>query len=130
MGQFPNPDTQFKKGQSGNAGGMSKETKAKIDAARDKAADVYLKLATALQETLTEGDAASALEAIRGDNLKLLKDVMDRSIGTPKQTIEQDTTLREAPKGLDAFYAATDSPAQGDNEQLGGTPSLEELKAL
>lgn len=103
MGQFPNPDTQFKKGQSGNAGGMSKETRAKIDAARDKAADVYLKLATALQETLTECDEASALEAIRGDNLKLLKDVMDRSIGTPKASVDmssQDGSM--SPSGLGA----------------------------
>ena len=116
MGQFPNPSTQFQKGQSGNAGGMSKETKAKIDEARDKAADVYLQLATALQETLTDADASKALDAIRGDNLKLLKDVMDRSIGTPKQTIEQDTTLREAPKGTDAFYAALNSPASEQDE--------------
>lgn len=110
MAQFPNPDTQFKKGQSGNPGGMSAETKAKIDAARDKAAEVYLKLATALADTLSEGDAQDALDAIRGDNLKLLKDVMDRSIGTPKQTIEQDVTTRDVPKGLDAFYNATVEP--------------------
>lgn len=113
MAQFPNPDTQFKPGVSGNPSGMSKKTKAKIDAARDKAADVYLALSTALAESLTEMEADEALQAIRGDNLKLLKDVMDRSIGTPKQTIEQDTTISTSPKGNGAFYAAIEG-AQGD----------------
>lgn len=119
MAEFPNPDTQFKKGQSGNPSGMSKETKAKIDEARDKAADVYLQLVTALCESMTEAQAGKALEAIRGDNLKLLKDVMDRSIGTPKQTIEQDTTVREVPKGLDAFYATTQGTTDSDNDTSG-----------
>ena len=120
MAQFPNPSTQFKPGQTGNPGGMSKETKAKIDKARDKAADVYLRLATALAETLTEGNAEKAIEAIRGDNLKLLKDVMDRSIGTPKQTIEQETTTREAPKGLDAFYGGQPAPPDTQDDDVGG----------
>lgn len=112
----PSPETRFKPGESGNPGGMSSETKAKIDAARDKAAEVYLKLATALADTLSEGDAAKALDAIRGDNLKLLKDVMDRSIGTPKQTIEQDVTTRDVPKGLDAFYSAATEPPEGQDD--------------
>lgn len=92
MTSFPNPATQFKPGQSGNPGGMSRETRAKIDAARDKAADVYLQLVTALSVKLTDSQAEEALEAIRGDNLKLLKDVMDRSIGSPKQQIDNTSS--------------------------------------
>lgn len=109
----PSPETRFKSGQSGNPSGMSSETKAKIDAARDKAAEVYLQLVTALTEKLTSDDAEEALNAIKGDNLKLLKDVMDRSVGTPKQTVEQEVTKRKVPKGLDAFYAARTEGAEG-----------------
>lgn len=112
----PSPETRFTPGKSGNPGGMSKETRAKIDAARDKAADVYLQLVTALSVKLTDSQAEEALEAIKGDNLKLLKDVMDRSMGTPKQQIEQDTTLREVPKSLDAFYGALAAPPDVEDD--------------
>lgn len=117
MTQFPNPDTQFQKGQSGNPGGMSKETRAKLDAARDKAAEVYLAFTEALHQTISEQQAEEIIGAIRADNLKLLKDVMDRTEGTPKSSVDlssEDGSM--SPAGLDHFYAAQrgQSKPEGD----------------
>lgn len=89
MAQFPNPDTQFQPGQSGNPGGKTSEhRKAEIRAA-ELAAKVQLDLVEALSNTLDKaaGDE-DKLAAIKADVLKLLKDAQDRGYGTPKSSID------------------------------------------
>ena len=103
----PSPENQFKAGVSGNPGGMSSKTRLKLNDARDKAVVAYSILVAALVEKIGSGDADAVIEAIRGDNLKLLKDIIDRSIGTPKASVDlssEDGSM--TPKGLGEFYSA------------------------
>lgn len=113
MGQFPNPDTQFGAGKSGNpAGKTSAQRKAEI-AAAEKAALVSEILVNAVYDAVKDADSDTAREQIKGDVLTLLRNVQDRAHGTPKQTVEQEVTKRKAPKGLDAFYASKPAPPDG-----------------
>ena len=105
MTEFPNCATQFKPGQSGNPGGKTKKHRQAEVAAAELAANISLELVTAVSDAIENADNSTKQEQIRGDVLKLLKDVQDRAHGTPKQTIEQDNTHSMAPKGLDEFYS-------------------------
>ena len=84
----PSPETRFQAGVSGNAGGLSSETRVKLNAARDKSIEAYDLLVTALVTKLGSDSADDILDAIKGDNLKLLKDIIDRSVGTPKASVD------------------------------------------
>ena len=92
MAQFPNPDTQFKPGQSGNPGGKSKEHRqAEIEAA-ELAAKVQLRMMKAVDEKITQLETAldgpdpyAALLVVKADFLKLIKDAQDRGYGAPVQ---------------------------------------------
>ena len=86
----PSPKTRFKKGKSGNPGGMSSEARRKIDEARDKAATVYLEMITALEKEISK-KRAGKLDHIDPATLKLLKDIYDRSEGTPKQSVDHSS---------------------------------------
>lgn len=115
----PNPDKSnlqmWKPGQSGNPGGMSKETRAKLDAARDKAAEVYLAFTEALHQTISEQQAEEIIGAIRVDNLKLLKDVMDRTEGTPKSSVDlssEDGSM--SPQSANEAFLAAMRAKHGD----------------
>ena len=87
----PNPDTSgltpFKPGESGNPGGKtSEQRKAEVEAA-----ELAAKAQRAMLEALTQhiaDDPAAALEAIKGDPLKLIKDAMDRAYGTATNKTE------------------------------------------
>jgi hypothetical protein len=89
MGQFPNPDTQFKPGVSPNPGGKTREHRLAEIRAAELAAKVQLDLVEALSNTLdaVDGDAVK-LEAIKADVLKLLKDAQDRGFGQPKSSVD------------------------------------------
>lgn len=92
----PNPDTsglapKWEKGQSGNPGGKSAaHRKAEVEAA-EKAAKLRLDMVNALAE-MTDGDVAALVEAIKGDNLKLLKDSEDRGFGAPTQPVDHGSS--------------------------------------
>lgn len=113
----PNPDMSglkpFKKGCSGNpAGKTSAQRKAEVEAA-ELAALVSRDLVKAVHEAIEGASNEEVQQQIRGDVLTLLRNVQDRAHGTPKQTIEQDTTITETPKGMAAFYGAAETTADG-----------------
>jgi len=99
MAQFPNPDTQFKPGQSGNPGGKSSaHRQAEIEAA-ELAAKVQLRMMkavdakiTQMETTLDIPDPYAALTAIKADILKLLKDAQDRGFGQATQPIDNTSS--------------------------------------
>jgi hypothetical protein len=112
----PSPETRFAPGQTGNPGGKtSKHRKAEIEAA-ELAATVRLELVRAVAEAIEGASSEEKQMQIRSDVLNLLKQSEDRAHGTPKQTIEQDTTMREVPKGMDAFYASQSAPADSQDD--------------
>jgi hypothetical protein len=92
----PNPDTsglapKWKKGQSGNPGGKTKEQRKREVKAAELAAKLRLDMLQALAE-LTAGDQAMLVEAIKSDNLRLLKDTEDRAWGTPQQPVDHTSS--------------------------------------
>jgi len=84
MAQFPNPDTQFKPGQSGNPGGKSSAHRTLEIKAAELAAQIQFDLVNALADVVKDG-GTMALEQIKGDVLKLIKDAQDRGYGAPVQ---------------------------------------------
>lgn len=111
----PPKNRQFGQPDGPPTGKTSAQRKAEVEAA-ELAALVSRDLVKAVHDLVAgaENDEAK-LEHLRSDTLALLRDVQNRAHGTPKQTIEQDTTITETPKGMGAFYAATETPA-GDDE--------------
>ena len=88
MAEFPNPDTQFKKGQSGNPGGKSSEhRKAEVEAA-ELAAKVSLELVKAVADAIEGASTEDRQMQIRGDVLTLLRNVQDRAHGAPKASTD------------------------------------------
>lgn len=90
---FPNPDTQFKPGESGNPKGMAKGTR-------------WLK--TRLREALEKGDVADDImlaliaKAKKGDT-SAIKEIFDRIDGKVTQEIDQKTTLTDDRMDLSKF---------------------------
>lgn len=87
-----NPDMSglkhFPPGKSGNPGGKTSEhRRAEVEAA-EIAAKIQLNMVKALAGAVEAG-SESALEAIRSDVLRLIKDAQDRGFGAPMQPVEQ-----------------------------------------
>ena len=82
MAQFPNPDTQFQPGQSGNPGGLTQEQAAKRKANRDKAFELEEKMLAALAKDMTK-DESRILGHIRADVLRLIHTAIEREDGKP-----------------------------------------------
>lgn len=87
----PNPKTEhltpFKKGQSGNPGGLSSETARLIRENAEAAARIRARLLKATEASLNERSTNDAMELIEAAMLKLLKDAEDRGLGAPVQDI-------------------------------------------
>jgi hypothetical protein len=73
---------QFKPGQSGNPGGLSKELRAQIAANAEKATRIRAAL-LAKVEALIDPETGAFADDISGELLKLIKDSEDRGLGAP-----------------------------------------------
>lgn len=82
MAEFPNPSTQFKKGVSGNPGGLTKEQADLRKANRDAAIELERRMLAALTADMDERVIA-ALEHIRADVLRLIHTAIEREDGKP-----------------------------------------------
>ena len=93
----PPKDTQFG-GPRGNRPGLTKDASAALMEANEKAAVLYRDMVKDLEakiekaRTSDDPDEFAAISELRGDVLKLLKDIMDRTVGTPKQTVDQTSS--------------------------------------
>ena len=87
MSQFPNPDTQFRSGQSGNPGGFTAEQIEKRKANRDKAFALEEKMLAALEKDMTDNEQA-ILSHIRADVLRLIHTAIERVDGKAKQAVD------------------------------------------
>lgn len=97
MAEFPNPSTQFKPGQSGNPGGLTREQINLRKANRDAAIELERRMLKALT-TDTELIEAKALEHIRADVLKLIHAAIEREDG--KAVARVDTTSSDGSASL------------------------------
>ena len=99
---------------NGNKPGLTSKAAYALHEANEKTAKMYLEMITAVEGKIASmrdaedsPDEYAALVAIKGDILRLMKDIMDRSIGTPKSSVDlssEDGSM--SPAGLDHFYAA------------------------
>ena len=87
MSQFPNPDTQFRSGQSGNPGGFTAEQVEKRKANRDRAIALEEKMLAALEVDMTDNEQA-ILSHIRADVLRLIHTAIERVDGKAKQAVD------------------------------------------
>jgi len=88
----PNPNRSglknFKKGQSGNPGGKTKETVSIERSNAEKALKLRAMGLDALLNSLDGADDGKALEALLSPYaLKMLKDAEDRGLGAPVQAV-------------------------------------------
>ena len=85
MPQFPNPETQFRKGQSGNPGGKTSAQRKREIANAKKATLIRSRL---LKAALEASEGGASLDMIEAAILKLIKDAEDRGLGAPQQQVE------------------------------------------
>lgn len=105
----PPKHTQFKKGQSGNPGGLSSETARLIRENAEAAARIRARLLKATEASLSERSTDEAMELIEAAMLKLLKDAEDRGLGAPVQDIRSgdgSMTPKDMPKPDATLVAA------------------------
>lgn len=81
----------FKPGQSGNPGGKTSEHRQLEVQAAELAARIQFDLVSALSDVVKEG-GPMALEQIKGDVLKLIKDAQDRGYGAPVQVLDSTSS--------------------------------------
>lgn len=81
----PPKETRFKKGQSGNPGGKTKEQKRIEIENAERAMRIRAKLLAATEAKLAAISEDKALEFVEAAMLKLLKDAEDRGLGAPVQ---------------------------------------------
>ena len=81
----------FKPGQSGNPGGKTSEHRHLEVQAAELAARIQFDLVSALSDVVKEG-GTMALEQIKGDVLKLIKDAQDRGYGAPVQVLDSTSS--------------------------------------
>lgn len=74
----------FQPGQSGNPGGKTSEHRHLEIKAAELAARIQFDLVNALADVVKDG-GTMAMEQIKGDVLKLIKDAQDRGYGSPVQ---------------------------------------------
>lgn len=92
MGEFPNKETQFKAGESGNPKGKPKGIKNRSTVARTwlEAKKVIVNPLTKLSEELTMEDIITLMQikqAAEGDTAAY-KALLDSAYGAPKQNLE------------------------------------------
>lgn len=100
----------FQPGQSGNPGGKTAEQRKLEVEAAEMAAALRHKMLTAL--TNCAKDDMSALEAIKSDILKLIKDSEDRAYGSPKQAMQHGNDPENPlPAAIALHFVAPDDKA-------------------
>lgn len=89
----PNPSTRFKKGQSGNPGGMTKARRQLLDEAADMAAQVQHRLLEATVSMLREHpEKEKVAELVTPDLRQIMKELLDRAEGTAKQSVDHTSS--------------------------------------
>ena len=83
----PSPETRWKPGQSGNAGGLTAAQIEQRKRNRDTAMAIEEKLLGAVAKDLTEREA-QALDHVRGDVLRLIHAAIERHDGKPRQEVD------------------------------------------
>jgi hypothetical protein len=94
----PPKHTRFKKGQSGNPGGLSSERKRLLNESAEIAARIMHRQLEALEGMFNEHPEKEAIVAsISADVHRIVKDAIDRAEGTAKQSVDHTTNGKDLP---------------------------------
>lgn len=92
MGKHPKTHLRpWKPGQSGNPGGRTSEQRRLEMENAEAATRIRNRMLRSLEAKLAECDTVQALEQVKSEILKLLKDAEDRGLGTPRQAVDMTT---------------------------------------
>lgn len=80
--------TQWKKGQSGNPGGLTKEARDAYIKSAEISAKLRLKALEALEQQIDAPNADAAAIVVDQGVMQLMRDAENRALGTPKQSAE------------------------------------------
>jgi len=115
----PPKKTQFKPGQSGNPGGFSSERKRLLNESAEMAARIMHRQLQALEGMFSEHpEKERIVETITADIHRLVKDAIDRTEGTARQSVDMTTNGKDIPAS--AITLTDDQLAQivaGDGKQ-------------
>ena len=104
----PSPATRFKKGQSGNPGGITSSAKAMSLANAEAAIRIRQRVLRAAEARLNELSSEEVLaEYVEAAMLKLLTDSETRGLGAPQQAVDV-TTNGESVNSTAAIDRLTD----------------------
>ena len=92
MTQFPNPNTQFKPGQSGNPGGLNSETHRLIRDSAEKAARLQNLLIEGVLAKVEQSSPEEREAILRADVNKIIGDALDRHLGKATQPIDNTSS--------------------------------------
>jgi len=101
----------FKKGQSGNPGGMSSAQARLIRENAEAASRIRAKLLEATEEVLKDANADEVLEKIEAAMLKLLTDSETRGMGAPVQQVDNTSSDGSLKPSTVVIRAAADDPS-------------------
>lgn len=90
----PSPATRFKKGQSGNPSGRSREELENLHKSAKIASEVTLKALSSLQERINESEKITLDDLVllfSADVRGMIKEAQDRAHGSPKQAVDHTT---------------------------------------
>ena len=94
----PPKKTQFKPGQSGNPGGISGERRRLLNESADMAARIMHRQLEALEGMFAEHpEKERIVETITADIHRLVKDAIDRTEGTARQSVDHTTNGKDMP---------------------------------
>lgn len=115
----PSPATRFKKGQSGNPSGRSKEELKNLHQAAKIASKLTLKALSSLQEKVDHGQELSGddlLLLLSPDTRGMIKEAQDRAHGTPSQDINHrsdDGSMSQKPTVIE--FVSPQAPDEDDD---------------
>ena len=90
----PPKEYQWKKGQSGNPGGMTKVRRRALDRAAELAARVLHRQLEAVEGVMLEDPTKERIvaEMITADIHRVVKEALDRADGTPRQAVDHTSS--------------------------------------
>jgi hypothetical protein len=110
----PPKEHQWKKGQSGNPGGMTKERRRALDRAAELAARVLHRQLEAVEGVMLKDPTKERIvaEMITADIHRVVKEALDRADGTPRQAVDHtssDGTMSPPPVVQRVIISAKDT---------------------
>lgn len=123
----PSPNTRFKKGQSGNPGGLTSDAKSMALANAEAAIRIRERILRAAEARMVELSTEEVLsEFVEAAMLKLLTDSETRGLGAPVQPVDHTTNGKDITPDVPATQRLAERLADIEQRiRAASTPSAE-----